>query len=277
VEVTGRLVQGVDVPARELKRRFAMLSVLVAVGLFLGMLAFLELGRQFGVQQVAEHGPAARVGVGVVDGVVFSLTALLVGFAFSGAASRFDHRRELVADEVKATGTAWKRIDTLTPQQQLVIRDDFRRYVDALIAWYGEAPGAAEALRAPSVVALAQDAIWSRSVAACATEQGERARMLLLPALNDLFGAVEKERLARRIHPPGLIFAMLGITALASAFFGGYGIANGPTRPWMYMLGVAAAFSIAGLVILELEFPRLGLVRVDDMDAALVELRATMG
>ena len=33
------------------------------------------------------------VPVGVVDGVVFSLTALLLGFAFSGATSRFDHRR----------------------------------------------------------------------------------------------------------------------------------------------------------------------------------------
>jgi hypothetical protein len=276
VEVTGRLVQDVDVPARELKGRFAMMAVLVAVGLFLGMLAFLELGRQFGVHQVAEQGPTARAGVGVVDGVVFSLTALLLGFAFSGAASRFDHRRHLIADEVKAAETAWKRIDTLGPQQQLVIRDDFRRYVDALIAWYAEAPGAAQALRAPPVVSLAQNAIWSRSVAACATEQGDKARMLLLPALNDLFGAVEKERLARRIHPPRVIYAMLGVTALASAFFGGYALAGTPTRPWMYMIGVAAAFSMAGFVILDLEFPRLGLVRVDDMDGALVELRAAM-
>jgi hypothetical protein len=100
--------------------------------------------------------------------------------------------------------------------------------------------------------------------------------MLLLPSLNELFGAVEKERLARQNHPPGVIFAMLGITSLASAFFGGYGLAAAPTRPWMYMIGVAAAFSMTALVILDLEFPRLGLVRVDAMDAALVELREAM-
>src|SRR5207237_339934 len=105
---------------------------------------------------------------------------------------------------------------------------------------------------------------------------GDPARMLLLPALNDLFGAVERERAARRIHPPVLIFAMLGVAALASALFAGYGLASGATRPLLYMIGIAAAISIATYVILELEYPRLGLVRVNAMDRALTELRATM-
>ena len=180
-------------------------------------------------------------------------------------------------EEVNAAGTAWQRIDSLPPHQQTVVREDFRRYVDTLIAWYTEPASAEHALRAPSNLTRAQNAVWSHSMAACLSEQGEKAKMLLLPSLNQLFDAVERERLARQIHPPGVVFAMLGITALASAFVGGYGLAGTPTRPWMYMIGVAAAFSTTVLVILDLEFPRLGRVRVDAMDAALVELRETMG
>ena len=44
----------------------------------------------------------------------------------------------------------------------------------------------------------------------------------------------------------------------------------------MYVLGMAGAVALAIFVILDLEFPRAGLIRVDVMDQALVELRARM-
>jgi hypothetical protein len=91
-----------------------------------------------------------------------------------------------------------------------------------------------------------------------------------------MFGVIESERLARRIHPPSLIFVMLGLTAFAAALFAGYGIASKSTRNWLYMIGVAATISVAVYAIIELEYPRLGLVRIDDMDRALSELRAGM-
>ena len=256
--------------------QFLLLTVAVAVGLFVAMLLSLEVGRRFGVKQGERRGADARVGVGVVDSAVYGLLALLLGFTFSGAAQRFDHRRELIAEQVNATGTAWQRLDLLAPDQQMTTRDAFRRYVDALIAWYGEAPGSIETVREPKQVTQAMNSLWSLSVAACLTKSGEPARVLLLPALNDMFGSVDRERLARRIHPPAIVFVMLGIAALATALFAGYGLASGKSRSWIYMLGIAAAVSIATYVILELEYPRLGLFRVNAMDQALVELRATM-
>jgi hypothetical protein len=274
--VSGWQLSG-DEPARELNRRFALVTVATALTLFVGILVFLEVGRQIGLHQAAQYGATSRVVVGVVDGPIFGLTALLIGFAFSGAAARFEKRRELVADEARMAVGAWARIDTLHPDQQIGIRDGFRRYLDALLAWYTEATGAEQSLRSPGDVDRAKADLWSRSVAACLDPLGEKARMLLLPSLSDMFAAVEKERLARRIHPPLVIFAMLGVSALASALFLGYGLSSGPTRPWLHMLGVAVTISVAAYVILELEFPRLGLVRVGGMDRALAELRASVG
>lgn len=86
--------------------RFVLVAGGIAVGLFAGLVMLLELGRRLGAREIARHGADARVGVGVVDGAVYGLLALLVGFSFSGAANRFDSRRATVAQEVNAIATA---------------------------------------------------------------------------------------------------------------------------------------------------------------------------
>jgi hypothetical protein len=79
-----------------------------------------------------------------------------------------------------------------------------------------------------------------------------------------------------QIHPPTIIFAMLFGLALASALLAGYGMAAAASRSWLHMLGFAAAMALAVYVILDLEFPRLGLIRVAAFDQALLDLRQGM-
>jgi len=47
-------------------------------------------------------------------------------------------------------------------------------------------------------------------------------------------------------------------------------------RNWMSMAGYAVATAIAVYAILDLEFPRVGLVRVDSDDQMLVEVLDSM-
>ena len=257
--------------------RFTFVTAGLAVTLFLGILLCLEVGRDWGTHQIAIHGAEARTGVGMVDGAVYAMLALLLGFSFNGAAARFDARRGLIAQEVNAIGTAWQRIDVLPADPQTTaIRSDMQRYLDALLESYAQKAAASDPFSEPAAMAEAQGNLWSHAVAACITPNGEKARMLLLPALNDMFGIVEQERLARRIHPPVIIYIMLSLTALASSLFAGYGMAGTPARNWLFIVGVAATISSILYVIVELEYPRRGLVRVDEMDQALAELRATM-
>jgi hypothetical protein len=255
---------------------FSFIAVILAASLFMGMLVTLEIGRQIGVRQVETYGALARSGVGVVDGAVYGLLALLIGFSFNGAAARFDNRRSMIAASVNAAGTAWQRVDLLPPDSQATVRAGMKRYVDAVISSYTGRAGTLDLLGEPEEVAGAQAELWELVVNASLDPSGEKARVLLIPSTNEMFGAVEKERLARRIHPPVVVFIMLAIAAFSASLFGGYGLAAGTTRNWMYMVGVAATIAIATYVIIELEYPRRGLIRVDDMDHALVELRETM-
>jgi len=253
----------------------AVTSTLV-VALFLGMLLLLEAGRRLGLRESAKHGANARSGVGLVDGIVYALLGLLIGFTFSHAADRFDMRRERIGDEVHAIAVAWEAVDVLPPEAQPPVRAGFMRYLDAVYAVDTSDEERGDKFIEPAVVTAARHAAWKQAVAVVTIPSGERARLVLLPRLGDMFVAAERERLGRRIHPPKVIYLMLGLTALAAALLGGYAFASTPTRNWTYLVGVAAAVSISTYVILDLEYPRIGFVRVDPLDQVLEDLRKTL-
>ena len=254
-----------------------LIAALLAIGLFVGILILLEVGRRIGGRRLAIDPEGARAGTGAVEGAVFALVGLLIAFTFSGAASRFDVRRDLIVQETNAIGTAWLRLDLLPPSVQPAIRDNFRQYVDARLEVYRKLPDV-EASQAELAKATAlQGQIWTQAVAAGRMDGAPPpATMLLLPALNEMIDITTTRTMATQMHPPIVIYGMLVGLALASALLAGYGMAGGQTRNWLHILGFATVISVAVYVIIDLEFPRLGLIRVDVFDQALVELRASM-
>ena len=82
--------------------------------------------------------------------------------------------------------------------------------------------------------------------------------------------------MAGQMHPPMIIFALLFGLALASSLLVGYGMASSKARNWLHMLGLAFVMAVSVYVILDIEYPRLGFIRVDDFDQALVDLRESM-
>jgi hypothetical protein len=254
-----------------------LIAALLAIGLFIGILILLEVGRRIGRRRLASDPEGAQAGTGAVEGAVFALVGLLIAFTFSGAASRFDVRRDLIVQETNAIGTAWLRLDLLPPSVQPAIRDNFRQYVDARLEVYRKLPDI-QAVQAELAKATAlQGQIWTQAVAASEIEGiAPDGIKLLLPALNEMIDITTTRTMTTQMHPPIVIYGMLVGLALASALMAGYGMAGGQTRNWLHILGFATVMAVAVYVIIDLEFPRLGLIRVDVFDQALVELRASM-
>jgi hypothetical protein len=207
---------------------------------------------------------------------VFGLLGLLVAFTFSGAATRFDIRRQLIVEETNAIGTAYLRLDLLPPAAQPALRERFRQYVEARLAAYRQLPDIAAAQAEESRAMQMQGDIWRQAVAACQEAGVPHATMLLLPALNAMIDLTTTRILATRMHPPTIIFGMLFGLALARALLAGYGMAGNQSHRWLYMLAFAAVIAGVVYVILDLEFPRLGWSRFQAFDQALVELRQSM-
>jgi len=254
----------------------AVVSAMLAILLLVCMVALLEIGRRFGNRRLAKDPEGARAGTGTVDGAIFALFGLLIAFTFSGAASRFDTRRHLIVEEANAIGTAWLRLDLLPDPDRTALQALFREYLDSRLAVYRKLPDLEEAYAELSRSSELQGVIWQRSVAASRTGEGERARMLLLPALNQMFDITTTRTMAAQFHPPVIIFGLLGTLGLGCAFLAGFGMSGAKERSWAHMVGFAAVVAITVYVILDLEYPRLGLIRVDAMDKVLIELRESM-
>ncbi len=248
--------------------------VLFAGGLFLGLLLFQEAGRRLGVRRLAAEPEGARAGLGAVEGAVFALMGLLVAFSFSGAATRFDARRHLIVEEANAVGTAYLRLDLLPADAQPKMRDLFRRYMDERLDVYRNVPDIAAAKEALARSIALQGEIWNGAVDASRAEP--QARMLLMPALNAMFDIAAARTAAIQMHPPTVIFAMLGLVALACALLAGHSMAGLKKRSLLHSLGFAIILTLTVYVILDLEYPRVGLIRVDPMDKVLADVRQSM-
>ncbi len=244
---------------------------------FLAALACLEAGRRLGRRAFVQDPKAHPSGLGTVESVAFGLLGLLLALTFAGAADRFDRRRAQIVEEANDIGTAWLRLDLLPKEAQPKLRDAFRRYTDSRILTYrkiAEVSLAAAKEEHARNVAI-QNEIWTGAVAAC-REAPSQATIVLLPALNAMFDITTTRLAATQFHPPRIVYVVLGLISLACAGLVGYEMGASAARSWVHVVVLAALLSVMLYVILDFEYPRFGLIRIDDFDQLLMGVRDAM-
>lgn len=255
----------------------AWIASLSGIGLFVGMLISSEVGRRIGVSRLKHDLEGLEQGTGAAEAAVFGLIGLLIAFTFSGAASRFEDRRHLIRQEANAIGTAYLRLDLLPVDSQVKIRELFHRYVDLRAVIYSnvEDLGATKAKLAEA--GALQGDIWKEAIAACRKPDAPaQAAVILLPALNEMIDITTTRAVAGQNHPPMIIFVLLGVLSLVGALLVGYDTSANKHRGWLHMVVFAVVISLAVFVIVDLEFPRLGLIRIDAADQVLIELQKSL-
>jgi hypothetical protein len=246
------------------------------LGLLLGMLLFLEIGRRIGLRHLHHAGGLAR-GVGTAEGAVFGLLGLLIAFTFSGAASRFEDRRHLITEEANAIGTAYLRLDLLPTASQPSLRQLFRQYTEVRAHVYQDAHDEATVIKRLIQSERLQTQIWQQCLlAAQRPETSNPAMMLLVPALNEMLDITTSRAMAIRNHPPIVVFLLLTILSLIGSMLIGYEMADNPHRSWLHSVAFSVIMSLCIYVIVDLEFPRLGLFTITAADQVLLDLQASM-
>jgi hypothetical protein len=244
--------------------------------LFVGILLFIGLGKWMGKAWVLNGGEADTTGINAIEGAVFGLLGLTLAFLFSGALSRFDDRRKIITQESNDIGTAWLRVDLLPADSQPVMRDLFRLYLDSRIETYRKLPDLDLARAELQKTAELQSKIWKLAVPSTQGTGSGHTPMLVLTSLNAMFDTATMRTEASKMHPPKVIVAMLGVLALASSLLAGYDMAN--RRPWLSLHPIAFALvlSVTVYVIVDLEYPHLGMIQIKDSEEVLVSLRDSM-
>jgi hypothetical protein len=256
---------------------FILIASLSAVCLFIGMLITFELGRRIGIARFKRDPEGLAKGAGSAEAAVFGLLGLIIAFTFSGAASRFEGRLHLITDEANNIGTAFLRLDLLPADAQPELRTLFREYVEVRATSYQNASDKAATKAKLDRTAALQKEIWSKSlVATQRPDAPSQATMLLLPALNQMIDITTTRMMALRTHPPMVIFMLLGFLSLVGALLVGYGTSTNKKRSWIHIVVFAGIMSLSTYVILDIEFPRRGLIKVETADQVLIELRQSM-
>ena len=251
-------------------------EILVGIGLFAGLLSCGDAGRIFVRRRRKRSTPeAAEPATQAVESAVLTLLGLLLAFTFSGAATRFDHRKELIIEEANDIGTAYLRLDLLPPDERSAVQGLLRRYLDGRIATYRELPDVDQAMKAKAETDALQREIWSRAVGAAQEHPGPLG-IILLPALNSMFDIAATRSGVTLIHPPTIIYAILVGVALVAAFLLGGAFAASARHAWPYMVLFGALTTVMIVVIRDIEHPRMGLVRVDTSDQLLVDLSRSL-
>jgi len=245
--------------------------------LFLIMLLVLETGRRIGKRyysmEESDHHRGNRI---LVESAIYGLLGLLIAFTVSGAANRFDARRTLTVQEANAIGTAYLRLDLLPAAAQPELRRKFRRYAEARLAVFRLLPdfeaSNAETIRANEL----QRSIWNEVIAALPGVP-QSATLMLLPALNEMFDITSSRAIAGQAHTPLVILCALAVLALFCCLLAGYGLAGeNPLGSALRMIGFALIVTLTIFVILDLDYPRVGLIRLDYADQALIDVLAGM-
>jgi hypothetical protein len=250
-------------------------GVLIAGGILVATAICLEAGYRLGRWRLTDD-DRSNSGNGSIEAAVIGLLGLLLGFSFAGGTSRLDHRRQLIIQEANAVGTAYLRVDLLEGRDQPEMRQLFRDYLDERLNVYRAIPDMPAALRVSDRCEALKEKIWARAVTATLQERREDLSRLLLPALNEMFDVATARTVMLFAHTPLLILVLLLSVAMLSGLLAGYGMASRRSRSPLHLMIYPLVVSITFYAVIDLDFPRGGLIRLDAADRALRQVRESM-
>jgi hypothetical protein len=251
--------------------------LIFSLALFVGMMILLIVGRYLGIRRHLEKSAGERESLGTIEGALFGVFALLMAFTFAGAAERFGEKRTLIAKEVGSVEAAYLRLQLVPENERVALQELFRRYVDSRLETYRRLPDMQAATAEIAGSKELQRAIWAKAVAAARLPNADpHAGEVLLPAINDMIYIATIRTMALQAHPPRIIFELLFALGLICSLLAGYHMASGRRWNWLHIFSFTVITVIVVYVILDIEYPRGGLIQLQNADQMLIKVREDM-
>ena len=243
--------------------------LLIFVGLGI-VFAASEIGWQLGVRADGRGGH----NISALEQALLGLLALIIGFTFLMALTRFEERREGVLNEANAIGTTALRARLLPEPHRTEILKLLREYAQIRVDYIPSGKSFAEV---PTIIDRSNaihEALWQQAKAAAATDNNMVPTGLFIQALNDMIDGQGKRLSALRNHIPNIVLvSLLAITAIACGFAGyASGIEPRRTRLPVYIMGALICGVI--FVILDLDRPNVGFITIDQQP--MIDTAATI-
>lgn len=250
-------------------------SSVVAAVLLVAMLAAVEAGYRIGLRRKAAGNADLKEHVNSLQSAVLGILALLLGFTFSLALQRFDERSQAVIGEANAIGTAVLRAQLLAPALRESTRVLLREYVELRVQASETPLDEREALRRQRAAAeQAQARLWERAREALEADAASYTPILFVESVNALIDSFSQREAALDRHVPELVLWLMVLTFLMTGGIVGFAAGFAGHRPSLVSTIMVALIVVLVFIILDLDRPRRGLVRIDH--GSLVDLQTQL-
>ncbi len=247
-----------------------MTELLVALGLIAGVVAAHEIGFRLG-SLIRSADETFDQQVALVRASTAALVAFLIGFAFSGAASRFIDRLDIIVKEANALGTPYLRADTIADPQRGELKAALREYpADRVQLLSGKERDQIEPLLAK--VSGLHGRMWRSAIKA--TQDNAPLMAVVLPPINEVIDLHSMHLAMARRHLPLPIMAMLLGTAAIGVGLLGFGNGRVGRRFSLLDSVYGTALVLALFMTIDMDYPGIGIIRVSNL--TVVETLAAM-
>ncbi len=233
------------------------------LALFGGSFVALWIAGQLGASLRRRHSKledAERENLDMILALTLTLLALITGFSFSMAVSRYDQRKNFEEAEANAIGTEYVRATLLPAAEAAQVRALLRQYLEQRVLFYEE-QDERRVEQINAATAQLQDRLWT-ALSGPATAQPTPVMALVVQGMNDVLNAQGYTQAAFWNRIPLAAWALLEASAFAASLLVGYKAAWAEAhtlRSVVLPLIVAIAFYL----IAELDSPRHGLIQVN--------------
>lgn len=233
---------------------FAPLLFASAVFVFTG------IGWYFGHYRLKKHPEGIVVVRDPLVAAIFGLTALVLGFTFSGSASRNSAQMDLMRTQAQVLYKVYGSLKYLAPGDQVVIKKSLDNLLDIRLSSFKDIKSMSEVdAQAGKIMAATREVQEQVTLAVPNAPAKNRALIgeLLVPQVRDLTSTFLAGNINVKSHPPTLLMRFLFGLLCTTAFLIGYTMAVKNENDWLMAIFYTATIGIALYVILSLEFPNL--------------------
>ena len=253
---SGKLVGGRGGVVGHLYNYFFLVVFLIGIAIvFLAS----EFGWRLGARTEA-HGASGNISA--LEQSLLGLLALIVGFTFLMALTRFEARREAVLNEANAIGTTALRARLLPEPHRTESLKLLREYAQIRIDYIPTGKSFAEL---PTLIDRSnniQQALWQQVKALSAKDNNMVPTGLFIQALNEMIDNQGKRLSALRNYIPYVVLlSLFGIAAVACGF-AGYASGLDPLRTRLPVFITAFLVCSVVFVILDLDHPNVGFITI---------------
>jgi len=249
-------------------------AVFVAILLFFGILLSLKIGKLIASRNVEND--SETISFGAIDGAVFSFLSLFLAFSLSAAGSRLETRREIVVTEATSIREAYLYAESIPKPIAGALTQEIKDYVrirqaynHALSNYMGnEADLDAEYDK----TLAAQNSLWKHSIDLLAQPKSHEDIHRLQSALVATFRAGADRHVAALTREPDLIYGLLIAVALLAGVLAGRQLSNSRKNQLMHRIIFALVISSTLYVMMDLDNPRRGLIKLEYADQLLRDI-----